>query len=193
MLKCCYSGKKYLSKLKQHGLPHILSEEFLFKCLSVMIYEKFVSIVELIMLSWQLILLHNFHNMRVTWLSYHFFKLQVHILHRLGNIWIFNIWKLWLVRCDVISVERASYYRRCPKLSEVKRFPFGDSLTQLSSLITRERLDSSDMHIVLQHFERSFIWNQLVFALQFSYWSSNFLPKAGKRLMARQKWTPWNA
>ena len=31
MLKCCYSGKKYLSKLKQHGLPHILSEEFLFK------------------------------------------------------------------------------------------------------------------------------------------------------------------
>ena len=39
------------------------------------------------------------------------------------------------------SVERASYYRRCPKLSEVRRFPFGDSLTQLSSLITRERLD----------------------------------------------------
>ena len=141
MLKCCYSGKKYLSKLKQHGLPHILSEEFLLKCLSVMIYEQFVSIVELIMLSWQLILLHNFHNMRVTWLFYHFFKLQVHILHRLGNIWIFNIWKLWLVRCDVISVERASYYRRCPKLSEVRRFPFGDSLTQLSSLITRERLD----------------------------------------------------
>ena len=31
MLKCCYSGKKYSSKLKQHGLPHILSEEFLFK------------------------------------------------------------------------------------------------------------------------------------------------------------------
>ena len=53
VLKCCYSRKKYLSKLKQHGLPDILSEEFLFKCLSVMIYEQFiVSIVELIMLSW---------------------------------------------------------------------------------------------------------------------------------------------
>ena len=29
--------------------------------------------------------------------------------------------------------------------------------------------DSSDIHIVLQHFERSFICNQLVFALQFSF------------------------
>ena len=29
-------------------------------------FGQFVSIVELIMLSWQLILLHNFHNMRVT-------------------------------------------------------------------------------------------------------------------------------
>ena len=103
MLKCCYSRKKYLSKLKQHGLPDVLSEEFLFKCLSVMIYEQFiVSIVELIMLSWQPILLYNFHNMRVTWLFSHFFKLQVHILHSLENISIFNIWKLWLVRCDVI-------------------------------------------------------------------------------------------
>ena len=121
VLKCCYSRKKYLSKLKQHWLPHILSEEFLFKCLSVMIYEQFiVSIVELIMLSWQPILLHNFHNMRVTWLFYRFFMLQVHILHSLENIWIFNIWKLLLVRCDVIF--SASYYRRCPKLSE------GDSL-----------------------------------------------------------------
>ena len=71
----------------KRGLPHILSEEFLFKCLSVMIYEQFiVSIVELIMLSRQPILLHNFHNMRVTWLFYHFFKLQVHILHSLENI-----------------------------------------------------------------------------------------------------------
>ena len=34
-----HKDQKYLSKLKQHGLPHILSEEFLFKCLSVMIYE----------------------------------------------------------------------------------------------------------------------------------------------------------
>ena len=102
MLKCCYSRKKYLSKLKQHGLPDALSEESLFKCLSVMIYEQFiVSIVELIMLSWQPTLLDNFRNMRVTWLFYHFFKLQVHILHGLENISIFNIWKLWLVRCDV--------------------------------------------------------------------------------------------
>ena len=88
-------GKKYLSKLKQHGSPDELSEEFLFKCLSVMTYEQFiVSIVVLIMLSWQPILLYNFHNMRVTWLLYHFFKLQVHILHSLENISIFNIWKL---------------------------------------------------------------------------------------------------
>ena len=44
--------KKYLSKLKQHGLPDALSEELSFKCLSVMIYEQFVvSIVQLIMLS----------------------------------------------------------------------------------------------------------------------------------------------
>ena len=95
MLKYCYSMKKYLSKLKQHGLPDALSEEFSFKCLSVMIYEQFiVSIVELIMLSWQPILLYNFHNMRVTWLFYHFFKLKVHILHNLENISICNIWKL---------------------------------------------------------------------------------------------------
>ena len=52
-----------------------------------MIYEQFiVYIVELIMLSRQPILLYNFHNMRVTWLFYHVFKLQVHILHRLENI-----------------------------------------------------------------------------------------------------------
>ena len=87
--------KKYLSKLKQHVLPDALSEEFSFKCLSVMIYEQFiVSVVELIMLSWQPTLLYNFHNMRVTWLLYHFFKLQVYILHGLENISIFNIWKL---------------------------------------------------------------------------------------------------
>ena len=91
MLKCCYSEKKYLSKLKQHGLPDTLSEEFSFKCLSVMICEQFiVSIVELIMLSWQLTLLYSSHNMRVTWLFYHFFKLQVHTLHSLENISIFN-------------------------------------------------------------------------------------------------------
>ena len=66
VLKCCYSKKKYLSKLKQHGLPDTLSEEFSFKCLSVMIYGQFiVSIVELIMLSWQPTLVYSFHNMRV--------------------------------------------------------------------------------------------------------------------------------
>ena len=104
VLNCCYSRKKYLLKfIKQYGLPDTLSEEFSFKCLSVMIYEQFiVSIVKLIMLSWQPILLYNFHNMRVTWLFYHFFKLQVHILHSLENISIFNILKLWLVRCVVI-------------------------------------------------------------------------------------------
>ena len=92
--KCCYSRKNYLSKLKQHALPDALSKEFLFKCLSVMIYEQYVSNVELIMLSWQPILLYNFHNTRITWLFCHFFKLQVHILHGLENISIFNIWKL---------------------------------------------------------------------------------------------------
>ena len=67
--------------------PEALSKEFMFKCLSVMSYEQFiVSIVELIMLSWQQILIYNFHNMRVTWLFYHFFKLQVHMLHGSENI-----------------------------------------------------------------------------------------------------------
>ena len=56
-----------------------------------------------------------FHNMKVTWLFYQFFKLQVHILHRLENISIFNIWKLWLVRCDVIFSETSLIL---PKMSE---------------------------------------------------------------------------
>ena len=51
-------------------------------------------IVELIMLSWQQILLYNFHDMRVTWLFCHFFKLEIHILHGLENSLIFNIQKL---------------------------------------------------------------------------------------------------
>ena len=73
ILKCCYSGKKYLQKLKQ---PDALSKELSFKCLPVMTYEQFiVSIVELIMLSWQPLLLHSFHKIRVTWLFYHFFRL----------------------------------------------------------------------------------------------------------------------
>ena len=54
LLKCCHSTKEYLSKLKQHELLYALSKEFLLNCLSVMSYEQFiVSIVELIMLSWQ--------------------------------------------------------------------------------------------------------------------------------------------
>ena len=107
-------------KLKPHGLPDALSEEFPFKCLYVRIHEQFiVSTVELILLSWQPILLYNFHNTRVTWLFYHFFKLQVHILHGSENISIFNIYKLWLVRSDVIFSGTTSYYRRCPKISEV--------------------------------------------------------------------------
>ena len=52
MLKCCYSRKKYLSKLKQHGLPDTLSKDSLFKCLSVMIYEQFIASIVEIMLSW---------------------------------------------------------------------------------------------------------------------------------------------
>ena len=43
--------------------------------------------------------------MRATWLFYHLLKLEVHILHGLENISIFNIWKLWLVRYDVIFAE----------------------------------------------------------------------------------------
>ena len=53
VLKCCCSRKEYSSKLKQHGLPDTLSEEFSFECLSFKINEQsIVSIVELIMLSW---------------------------------------------------------------------------------------------------------------------------------------------
>ena len=94
MLKCCYSRKKYLSKLKQHGLIDALNEEFSFKYLSSlsMIYEQFiVSSVELITLSWQPMLFYNSHNVRVTWLFEHLLK-----LHGLENTGIsfFNIWKL---------------------------------------------------------------------------------------------------
>ena len=65
-----------------------------------MIYEQFiVSIVKLIMLSWQPILSYNFHNMKGIWLFYHLFKLQVHILHSLENISIFNIFEI--VTCQM--------------------------------------------------------------------------------------------
>ena len=59
-----FQKKKYLTKLKQHGLLDAMSKEFSFHCLSVMIYEQLIfPIVELIMLSWQLILLYNFYNL----------------------------------------------------------------------------------------------------------------------------------
>ena len=54
----------FSASLKQHELSDTLSKEFMFKCLSVMSYEQFIdSMVEPIMLSWQQILIYNFHNM----------------------------------------------------------------------------------------------------------------------------------
>ena len=79
--------EKLFLEIKTTWIPEVLSKEFSLKCLSVMIYKQFiVSIVELIMLSWQQILLHSFQNTGVTWLFYHFFKLKVRMLHGLGNI-----------------------------------------------------------------------------------------------------------
>ena len=77
--------------------------------------------------------------MRVTWLFYHFLKLQVHILHSLENISIFIIWKLWLVRCDVIFSGTSLIL---PKMSEnfwSKEIPlwwFTDSTLKLDNSIT---------------------------------------------------------
>ena len=85
MLKCGYVGKKYSSKSKQHELPDALSEEFLFKCLSVMNYKQFIV---------SIVLLDNFHYLRTTCLFYHFFKLEARILHGLENNSIFDISKL---------------------------------------------------------------------------------------------------
>ena len=53
--------------------------------------------------------------MRATWLFYCFLKLEVHILHDLKSISISNIWKLWLVRYDVIFGEMSLIV---PKSSE---------------------------------------------------------------------------
>ena len=76
------------------GLPDSLSKEFLFinNKVLVMSYQQFiVSVVKLIMLSWQQILF-NFCNMSVNWL---FYKIEVHILHGLKfKISSFYIWKL---------------------------------------------------------------------------------------------------
>ena len=69
--------------------------------------------------------------MRTTGLLYHFFKLEVHILHGLENISTFNIRKLSLVRCDVIFGELSLIFRRFTKISEVRRFLFGDFLPRL--------------------------------------------------------------
>ena len=82
-----------------------------------MIYEQFiVSLVELIMLSWQS---YNYHNMRVTWLFCDFFKLQIHILQSLENISI-----LIFGNCDLSDVtffgETSQSFL---KISEARRFP----------------------------------------------------------------------
>ena len=53
--------------------------------------------------------------MRAIWLFYHFLKSEVHILHGLENISIFNILKFWLVRYDVIFGEMSLIF---PKISE---------------------------------------------------------------------------
>ena len=124
--------EKYLTKLKQQGLADALSKEFSFKCLSIMIYEQFiVSIVELIMLSWQPILLYNFHNttslgFSITSSSY---KLISYMVQKISQFLIFG-------NCDLsdvmsFSVKRVSYYRRFSKISEVRRFLFDDSLARL--------------------------------------------------------------
>ena len=84
-----------------------------------MVYEQFiVPIVELIMLSSQSILFFNFHNMRVTWLLYHFFKL--HILQGTENISILIIGNCDLSDVMSFSVKRASYCRRFSKIPELR-------------------------------------------------------------------------
>ena len=71
-----------------------------------------VSIVELIMLSWQQ-LLHNFQNTRVTWLVCCFFKLQVsHMLYMGYKISQFLIFR----NCDLSYV--ASFSLNKPHTSE---------------------------------------------------------------------------
>ena len=114
-----------------------LSKEFSLKYLSVMIYVQFIaSVVELIMLSWQQILSHNFQNTRVSWLFYHFFKLQVHILHGLDNISIFNIWKLWLPICDVIFSETSLVFLKISEnfwRREIPLWWFVDSTLKLNN------------------------------------------------------------
>ena len=128
-IKCCYSWKKYLPKLKQHGLRDALSEEFSFKCLSVMIYEQFI--VSIVMLSWHrhyyiIFITRESLGFSITFSSYKFMSC---IDQKISQFLIFG-------NCDLsdvtsFSVERAPYHRRCPKISELRRFPFGDSLTQL--------------------------------------------------------------
>ena len=124
--------EKIFNEIETVWLPKALSKEFSFKFLLVMIYEQLiVSIFELIMLSWQPVLLYSFHNMTVTWLFYHFFKLQVDILHGLENISILIFGNCDLSDVTSFSVKRASYYRRFPKVSEVRGFLFGDTLPLL--------------------------------------------------------------
>ena len=157
LLKCCHSTKEYLSTLKQHELLVALSKEFLLNCLSVMSYEQFIiSIVELIMLSWQQ-MLYNFHNMRVTWQFYHFLELEVHISH--GFLMVGN--------CDLSDVtsflvKQALYHRRFPRISEARTFPFGDSLTQLQSLITQERHTTAAIHMSFSSILNSLSYENLI-------------------------------
>ena len=68
--------------------------------------------------------------MGATWLFYYFLKLEVHILHRLENQFlIFENYDL--SDMTSFSVKWTSYFRKFPKISEVGRFPFGDSLIRL--------------------------------------------------------------
>ena len=113
MLLCCYCREKYLSKLKQHGLHDPYTKEFSFQCLSVMIYKQFiVSIVELIMLSWQPISVHNFQTCKslgfsITSSSY---KVKKKWLRKYLNFKYFEI-----VTFDVIFGETSLIL---PKVSE---------------------------------------------------------------------------
>ena len=104
------------------------------------------------MLLWQQILL--FHSSRVIWLFYYFLQLQVHILHGLENISIFNIWKLSLVRCYVNFSETSLMF---PKISQVRRFPFGDPTLKVNNSRTAGPIPVIYISYVLQHFQPSFI------------------------------------
>ena len=100
----------------QYELPGALSKEFLFKCLSVISYEQFiVSIVSQLCCHGY----RYYHVVFITWESLGFSTIssswKFNILHGLEDISISNVWKLWLVRCDVIFGETSLIF---PKISE---------------------------------------------------------------------------